>query len=380
MLIGAASFAADSTATIDASGIVTDELGKPIAGATVELIRRRYENHNTHFAGIEVIDSVKAQADGTFHLPARSLPVEKSEYFLRGVAPGRGYSAIAMALKGGLPAFSDPKRANSMKRPWIVLLPERTVRGIVVDERDEPIASCAVNVDNLTNPLITGADGRFTIEHFPDFGDSLLIDDVATWFVHPEFAPTVVPDSGRDEIDLVQPDGSWRVRLHRSVLVSGRALDESDSRPLSGIAVDAWCGGFMTTLCTDEAGRYKVRVNRGRMVELVPHAIAEAGNPNRDYARRNYYNMPKFDDNDDACEFDLIMIRGQSVAGQIKLPAGDDYRGKYISLRGDGGTELDGQYCNPLASLYSTRSCPGHIRSWSHISKATISAIRWRCR
>ena len=70
-------------------GVVTDELGKPIAGAVVDLVHQTVAHQTLTQVALDVIASTKSGGDGLFQFSAVIPCGEDDLCFIRAVASGR---------------------------------------------------------------------------------------------------------------------------------------------------------------------------------------------------------------------------------------------------------------------------------------------------
>jgi protocatechuate 3,4-dioxygenase beta subunit len=135
-------------------GTVVDEMGDPIAGATVRLHR----SEETGFLGslpfvetpwrVSLLASATTDASGRFEatgLAAGSVRVEAS-------APERGSADVATSVEAGRRRIARP----------VVLWPATSVEGRVVDEHGRPVAGATI-VGKGIEGATTGPEGAFRV-------------------------------------------------------------------------------------------------------------------------------------------------------------------------------------------------------------------------
>ncbi len=123
IVLGCCLSAAADMLPLNMDGLVTDEFGKPVAGATVELVHRRYRHDFIGFFGIDVTKSAIPTNDGHFHIAASIPESDAYTYLLRAVAPGRGYGLLAIEAKHDAIRYFDVLRQTNDTMPWLILLP-----------------------------------------------------------------------------------------------------------------------------------------------------------------------------------------------------------------------------------------------------------------
>src|SRR4051812_49204797 len=87
------SFAAEPT-SLKTDGIVTDELGQPVAGATIELVHQKLAHSTETAIFFESLSSTLSGVDGSFHLSGAIPCGEDDLCSIRAVARGRAYGTV----------------------------------------------------------------------------------------------------------------------------------------------------------------------------------------------------------------------------------------------------------------------------------------------
>jgi len=235
------------------AGTVVDAEGKGVAGARIQCTAS--SSRRLHLA--------RSSRDGTFvlgSLPAGG-PVQ-----VRAEKPGYAPTEVVLALL-------EERRTHTGVR--LVLRPGRTVHGRVLDSGEEPVIGAEVSLvperqgtslmarflrrrsETRREPTLTGADGRFTVEHVA----------AGSYRLHVEaggFAPAEVPGleiaGGEEPLDL------GTILLEAAARIVGRVVDP-DRQPLAGARIRAFLRrpdlrgsgserSFETT--TDGDGRFTV--------------------------------------------------------------------------------------------------------------------------
>lgn len=164
-------------------GLITDEQGKPIAGARVKL------NQRIAVMGVSSGDIVTG-SDGRYQIA--NLYAD-SNYDIAADADGYGEAYARLALDantGRLPTLKLPRA-------------DASVGGTVVDPTGKPVAGITVHLNNGMSPktAVTDADGRFSFKIVP--GSNHLI-----WIAVKEqgvVGPNANGRAGRSDIRLVLP-------------------------------------------------------------------------------------------------------------------------------------------------------------------------------
>lgn len=248
-LLGGAALAASL------SGTVTDDAGRPVAGALVQAydVLLRAEEGETDADGRFRIDDLPA---GTWRV--RAVPTYTDNLVTRWHPQAQGFcesDGQTLAL------LADATGVD------IELAEGAEIRGRLVDSAGAPIAAevvWAIAADEATDalldrPTLTGPTGEFAIRGLdaPAAGAGLW-----TLYARPEGFPDQYLGGvyRRDEgepIDLpargARSVGDWV--LKDGILVAGRAVGPGG--PIVGGNVHVYAGGQVVTVQTDDAGRYE---------------------------------------------------------------------------------------------------------------------------
>lgn len=221
------------------TGRVTDEAGKPVAGAKV----RAYGGSPFEEEDITLYAEAVAGADGSFTLPN---------------APASAGRVTARA-----PGFAPANQATFRERVTTSKLTLRsggTVAGTVVDPAGKPVEGAVVVSGALA--VKTDATGAFRLPGVP-------VGAAAVEAFSKELA-------ARSDSVRVKKGETAQVplRLARAAAITGTVIDEKTRRPISGVRVSAAAGGM--TLRGPEPGR-RVRTDakgKFRLVGLRPRGYA----------------------------------------------------------------------------------------------------------
>jgi RNA polymerase sigma factor (sigma-70 family) len=185
-------------------GRVLDSSGRSIPDAEVEIQGLDYP----------AVTATQSDSDGRYRLeyvPAGSFMVDVRK-------PGLGKSTTSVEIRAGVPNNQD-----------ITLDHGLTISGLLVDERDQPLAGWMVSVGR-NKSYRTGKNGRFQIPNCTDQDYRVVCSK------KPGFTPAILIVPGirprEDEQRLVVPDSHLP-----SAKIGGRILD-ADRLPLSGARMD----------------------------------------------------------------------------------------------------------------------------------------------
>lgn len=193
-------------------GVVTDEAGKPVAGAKVTVYAPPTEteqsNYSTDVAESVTDDRGRWRADDVPANPTRMSVAIEARGFLRGGGPPQSDLNAVMILKRGV-----------------------TIQGRVTDLRGNPVAGAKVSGGDSWSsepkPTTTDARGAFALENCPP-GASLV---------------TVQADGYAPDLREVHPEDrpTLEFRLAPGQTLRGRVLDRQ-GKPVAGVMVasDTW--------------------------------------------------------------------------------------------------------------------------------------------
>src|SRR4051794_1794718 len=335
----AATFAADAPPDIatDANGVVVDHLGKPVSGATVDLVRAQYRPTYGQPRRIDVLASVTSGADGMFHITKSTPPLGDERLCLRG--SGKGYGTYTLQIQPNqLPAkrFNDNLRRPTPEKPLIVLAPEMVVHGIVVDQDDQPIADAEVTCLWSRPTVRTDAQGKFTLDSIPDFARTQLADPLSVDISHPDYVPRYLHTDTMDS-GVIQLDGTWRIELEKGTLIKGTTTDSATGQPLAGMKVNVICqspgkGVWSRPVRSNDRGEYQVRVPSGD-ASFDTYTDSSTPRENLDYLpveTNVQHHLPS----DEPLELNFTFRKAQSVTGTIKANLPDQLDRVSVSLSG----------------------------------------------
>ncbi len=190
------------------SGRVTDEAGKPVAGAKV----RAYGGMPFEEEDVALYADATTGADGSFTIAN---------------APGRG--RVTARAKGYSPA-TQTSFQERVTRATLTLRSGGTVQGAVLDPGGKPVEGAIVVSGALAAE--TDASGQYRIAGLP--AGSQAVE--AFW---KDFA------ARKDSLRVKKGEtAEVPLRLARSASVTGTVVDEKTRRPISGVRISAASGGF----------------------------------------------------------------------------------------------------------------------------------------
>jgi protocatechuate 3,4-dioxygenase beta subunit len=304
---------------MDASGLVTDTQGKPIAAATVEVVELHGVDTWPEGFTQKVVGSAVSGMDGKYTLSVSPPTDPADQVILRALAPGKAYCAIM--YRPDFPAdqrFAGGTQRGSMRRPWFVMLPEQTIRGIVVDEAGQPVAGCAIRCEPTRQTARSGPDGKFQIDHFTDLSGTPFEDLRRIEFGHPDYlAERMYLRS--DQYRVRQPDGTWRIMLKSGVLVSGQVTDQETKEPIPGARIQF--DGGAGIVATNAEGRYVIRVRADSQVSITP-LRGTLTNPNYVPVEREL-TQTFAADKVLVVGMDFHYRKGGSISGRVRATSGD---------------------------------------------------------
>lgn len=205
-------------------GVVVDEAGKPIAGATVyPLLQTGPQERSQHMIGLGAADwlIVKTDANGFFRLP--NMPADTQAIFLV-EAPGK--ATLAESPHGPQLDFSAEQKDIK-----VILKAEGRIEGTLVQKDGKPIAGQLVAAQSsegdefsriLNKPVATDKDGKFSLGGL-DEGD---------------YSVTTVAGKGTPEF-----------------IASKDEIKVVNGKTTSGVKVEARAGGLLGVLVVDDKGK-----------------------------------------------------------------------------------------------------------------------------
>lgn len=221
-----------STGLASIHGVIRDEQGRPVHGATFQLLCDNIDSIH----GGPISGSRQVEADGRFAVPMMPRAVKEVTLF----AYADGYAAAALrdqAVKPGETFEWNP----------VLKTTREFVEGIVVDKQGAPVAGADIHIygdEQPTNikPVRTDAEGRFRVSHLAAGSLRVIVKQKTTAFSRDTWMDTKAPKSG---LRLVMPDATGKA--------SGIVLDHQ-GKPIAGAEVEAFVRGRKTH--TDKAGRF----------------------------------------------------------------------------------------------------------------------------
>ncbi|MBC8104947.1 MAG: carboxypeptidase regulatory-like domain-containing protein [Anaerolineae bacterium] len=272
--------ATDSNLTVELRGIVTDRQGQPIRNA--EVVCLVHSKQGMMGVDFDEVGRTTSGDDGRFTLVHISRPPRGSAYIVRAIAAGTGYG-----FQWGPPSsttenpqgFDDfANRGELAKREaWIVLYPDESIRGQVVDGAGKPVSGALITDGVPRVPVRTDADGKFVLEHCVPRQDPFGTYQRPLRVNHPDFVA--------DQFLDTEADQDVHLQLQAGVLVAGQVSHAMTKQPIAGalinvIAIGGLGGTFRTRSGPD--GRYQVRVPKTELdIRCSPsdQIVAERGRP-----------------------------------------------------------------------------------------------------
>ncbi len=299
-------WAAGFTVTIEVqdpgtlAGVVVDDRGRPIAGATVTLTSRTLDEE-TEYEGTSAMSGPITDADGAFR-----VPIDRAGAFDLEIHAPHFQTLTEQAVQV-LPGRET--RVN------LTLLPGFEIRGTVVGTRGEPLESALVEAsdDNIGRAVYPGADseGHFLLEELPQGTFRLRASAPGYLPIEMEVASGAAPvelrlqQGGRIAGDIVVSDAILRsqfgmtdegaraivndeglvmTRSVGSAVVYVEALDgpngASQIHDVSSVTVDA-SGHASFDVTALEPGRYRVAVAVGTVWGAGSIVSVATGNESR---------------------------------------------------------------------------------------------------
>ncbi len=332
----------------DLHGIVVDQAGAPVPGATVGTFRfptrvAGVAAHTTYFDDVAG-PSARSARDGTFSLRLeRAANVE-----LRASAPGFGEMRL-------------PDRSAG-ERVRVVLSPAVTLVVIAKDAAGVPIASMPVRVFTTGDQRdaavwargVTDASGRATFASLPP---SMKVQiDCESPIANLSWIPLTLPAAGTVERELVFAGGRT---------IRGRVTDAATGAPVAGAAVGMnWTLDSVVRTAAD--GTYELTGWTGRGVRDV-HVVAEG------FARAEA-------DVEDRETLDFKLARGFAVTGRVVHPGGAPAAGAIVSAQGTGlGRRIPTSFALATTGEGGTFRLDGLRRDVPHAVRVeAASAASWR--
>ncbi|MDQ5858899.1 MAG: carboxypeptidase regulatory-like domain-containing protein [Acidobacteriota bacterium] len=280
------------------SGRVTDEAGKPVAGAKV----RAYGGLPFEEEDVTLYADATTGADGSFTIAN---------------APGRG--RVTARAKGYSPATqtSFQERVTAAK---LTLRSGATVQGTVLDPGGKPVEGAIVVSGTLAAK--TDASGAYRISGVPTGSQAVE----ASW---KDFA------ARKDSLRVKKGEtAEVPLRLGRSASVTGTVVDEKTRRPIAGVRVSTASGGFAfrgvepgRRARTDAKGKFRLVGLRSRAYAIraaktdylpvtMPGVVAGVSAPGT---------------------VAIALQRSASIAGKVTDEAGAPVAGARVRIASDSG-------------------------------------------
>lgn len=327
-----------------AGGRVMDEQGRPVAGATLTLMRLDGERGGP--SREQGLPNVQSDATGAFRF----------DHLLPG-----SYDLIARASGFGdvlVPGLEPPADGSALEVGTVTLPAGVVIEGRVTDKRGRPVPGTEVDsrVSSPSRPWLaglgppvratTGADGRFK------FGDLRRGERYDLWIRHPDYAPARLPG-----VEAPTPD-PVSVELRPARVLSGRVVGPA-GEPVAnaklerieengaGRGGETYYGRSSESLTdTDSQGRFRAG---GLEPGIFNLEVSAEG-----YKKRVLRGL-ELPEEADVEDLEIILERGLAVTGRVLDDRGRPVSGARVSamMENDGGemnmdigfpsTETDGE-------------------------------------
>lgn len=284
--------AAPSGRKITIRGKCVDDDGKPVANATVRVLKDAFPIAtvgNTVRGPVAVVAEIKSDASGEFVFndvmtpPAEPHPLRQRQLYIVATAEGRA-SAVAQTWRMN-DAPDGPNELNlgdsdEPEERFILSNERQTVSGVVTDPAGQPVAGARVFMGTgFGNPFpgmwsaVTDRAGRYTIgdlerwmETVVDVSDqhdgsaTMTTRNTAAVFnsrifaLHPQYAITAET--------VGEVPKTVDIRLKPAAIVEGQVVDHATGKPASAAAVFARGIGRdeIALATTDTNGRYRFQL------------------------------------------------------------------------------------------------------------------------
>ena len=215
------------------TGRVTDRNSRPIAGAEVFRVE-----------DLKRIDEMSARLDGD---RADAVTSPDGRFVLEDL-PAQSPANLLVRARGYLPAGVRGARAPNQEPVAVRLEPATLLRGQVIDEARQPVASARLQLvlgaeRPVTRLAVSDRDGHFEILDVPRGTGALSVQ--AHGFVPIEDLQVTLPRP--------EPGGALTLTLEKGALLTGR-ISLTDGTPVSGARVSA----AGSTALSDDDGAYAV--------------------------------------------------------------------------------------------------------------------------
>jgi hypothetical protein len=109
---------------------------------------------------INEIARATSGADGTFHIAGEISAEGLTDSLLRASAPGRASTSANVNFdREGHPRFTDLNRRAPLAAPVAGAAAGPPIRGVVLNDQDQPVEGCLVSAGLSRDPVRSGADG-----------------------------------------------------------------------------------------------------------------------------------------------------------------------------------------------------------------------------
>lgn len=203
-------------------GRVTDESGKPLAGARVWVAIPATDMRFFELDADHRQFQTKTDADGNYRIEISGI-TKPTQVSIDASMPH--YKRLSGIISYGPPTTYATVSPGAVFNAAIKLKPALYFSGVVLDEDDHPIEGVAIsgNANNRRGSAgvertVTDTDGKFGLFDYPSAPPKVENESTTgtIWFFHPDYV-----SDGIDDIYAVPPDQRTRLRI---VLQAGRKL------------------------------------------------------------------------------------------------------------------------------------------------------------
>ena len=243
--VNAILFAGENVVTLgqetQVEGVVRDEAGQPIAGASVQL--QDVEENAGGFADLNASSGLA---------PETVVADAQGRWTMRGVA--RGYATFIGKAKGAVASYLDVSLDEAkVVAPPLILPPAGTIKGRIADAQGRAMANVRVYWDGRKGDVVySDAKGNFVLDDVPLDDNTVSFVLLNPTWMGVDKEPKVTLEKQGQVVDIGE------IRMGRGVLVSGVVRDKNSGAPLPNIELRA----RNSVLKTGADGRFRGYVSK----------------------------------------------------------------------------------------------------------------------